>query len=189
MDIGERSSTDSLLGTCPLPLSRYEHILLGHGSGGKLTSDLIQRLFVPGFGDDTLAALEDQATVNLGVQGDNGRQAPRPCSFLPLSFSRRGSRWPTSRELLSRCGGHATRPAWPWSPATPRWSTAARATACTSRPRALAWCRRAARCRSTTPGRVTGSLCRGHSATTASPSCRCARAWNSRPCSKATQHR
>ena len=77
MDIGERSSTDSLLGTCPLPLSRYEHILLGHGSGGKLTSDLIQRLFVPGFGDDTLAALEDQATVNLGVPSDNGRQAPR----------------------------------------------------------------------------------------------------------------
>ncbi len=77
MDIGERSSTDSLLGTCPLPQSRYEHILLGHGSGGKLTSDLIQRLFVPGFGDDTLAALEDQATVNLGVQGDNGRKAPR----------------------------------------------------------------------------------------------------------------
>ncbi len=58
-------------------MSRYEHILLGHGSGGKLTSDLIQRLFVPGFGDDTLAALEDQATVNLGVQGDNGCKAPR----------------------------------------------------------------------------------------------------------------
>ncbi len=72
MGIGERSSTDSLLGTCPLPQSRYEHILLGHGSGGKLTADLIQKLFVPGFGDGTLAALEDQATLNLSVRDDNG---------------------------------------------------------------------------------------------------------------------
>lgn len=77
MGIGEYSSTDSLLGTCPLPQLRSEHILLGHGSGGKLTSDLIQRLFVPGFGDNTLAALEDQATVNLGVKGGNGLKAPR----------------------------------------------------------------------------------------------------------------
>src|SRR5208337_2694865 len=77
MGIGERSSTDSLLGTCPLPQSWYEHILLGHGSGGKLTADLIQRLFVPGFGDDTLAALEDQATLNLGGRGGNGLKAPR----------------------------------------------------------------------------------------------------------------
>ena len=42
-----------------------------------MTADLIQRLFVPGFGDDTLAALEDQATLNLGVKGDNGLKAPR----------------------------------------------------------------------------------------------------------------
>jgi hydrogenase expression/formation protein HypE len=48
---------------CPLPNSRYDHILLGHGSGGQLTNDLIRRLFVPGFGGEVLAALEDQATV------------------------------------------------------------------------------------------------------------------------------
>jgi hydrogenase expression/formation protein HypE len=52
--------------TCPIPQSRYDHILLGHGSGGLLTTDLIGRLFVPGFGNDVLAALEDQATVSLG---------------------------------------------------------------------------------------------------------------------------
>src|SRR5271165_763250 len=85
MGIGERSSTDSLPGTCPLPQSRYEHILLGHGSGGKLTSDLIQKLFVPGFGDDTLAALEDQATVNLGVKGGNG-QAEARLAFTTDAF-------------------------------------------------------------------------------------------------------
>src|SRR5215471_18038938 len=64
------ASTDEMVngvpfGTCPLPQSRYEHVLLGHGSGGRLTADLIQRLFVPAFSNEVLAALEDQATVSL----------------------------------------------------------------------------------------------------------------------------
>jgi len=58
--------TDLPFGTCPLPQSRYDHILLGHGSGGLLSADLIQRLFVPGFANDVLSALEDQATLSLG---------------------------------------------------------------------------------------------------------------------------
>lgn len=53
------------LGTCPLPQSRYDHILLGHGSGGTLSNDLIRKIFVPGFANPTLQALEDQATLNL----------------------------------------------------------------------------------------------------------------------------
>ena len=52
-------------GTCPVPKSRYEQILLGHGSGGQLTADLIQRLFLPAFQNETLSALEDQATLTL----------------------------------------------------------------------------------------------------------------------------
>jgi len=55
----------SILGSCPLPISRYDRILLGHGSGGTLSNDLIRKLFVPGFGNSTLAALEDQATLNI----------------------------------------------------------------------------------------------------------------------------
>lgn len=53
------------LSTCPVPYTRSDHILLGHGSGGQLTADLIRRVFLPGFGGDILAALEDQATVTL----------------------------------------------------------------------------------------------------------------------------
>jgi hydrogenase expression/formation protein HypE len=67
-------------GACPLPRSRYEHILLGHGSGGQLTADLIQRLFVPGFGNDVLGALEDQATLSLDLS-----RAPR-LAFTTDSF-------------------------------------------------------------------------------------------------------
>jgi hydrogenase expression/formation protein HypE len=73
--------------SCPVPRADYEHVLLGHGSGGRLTADLIRRLFVPGFGNGVLAALEDQATVSL--PGYNGqRLAFTTDSFVvrPLFF-------------------------------------------------------------------------------------------------------
>ncbi|HWG47151.1 MAG TPA: hydrogenase expression/formation protein HypE [Gemmataceae bacterium] len=60
-------STAFTFDTCPVPKSRYEHILLGHGSGGQLTSELIQRLFVPALGNGVLEALEDQATLPLSA--------------------------------------------------------------------------------------------------------------------------
>ncbi len=59
-------------GSCPVPQSHYDQILLGHGSGGQLTAELIQRLFLPGFGGDVLAALEDQATLSLPGDGADG---------------------------------------------------------------------------------------------------------------------
>jgi hydrogenase expression/formation protein HypE len=75
-----------------LPQSRYDHILLGHGSGGRLTAELIQRVFVPGFGNDILAALEDQATLRFGTDnwecGAGSRLAFTTDSFVvrPLFF-------------------------------------------------------------------------------------------------------
>ena len=36
--------------SCPLPMVDYEQVLLGHGSGGTLTADLIQRVFMQGYG-------------------------------------------------------------------------------------------------------------------------------------------
>ena len=51
-------------------MGNYEHVLLGHGSGGKLSADLIERLFLPAFGDETLVRLEDQATLHLN--GESG---------------------------------------------------------------------------------------------------------------------
>jgi hydrogenase expression/formation protein HypE len=65
----------TLFGACPVPLSRYDRIVLGHGGGGSLTADLIHRLFLPALGNEVLAALEDQATVPIG--GDDGRTTPR----------------------------------------------------------------------------------------------------------------
>lgn len=58
-------SRADLLGTCPVPRSRYDHVVLGHGSGGQLTAELLRQLFLPAFDNAVLAALEDQATVGL----------------------------------------------------------------------------------------------------------------------------
>src|SRR5437868_14422807 len=58
-------SITTLLGSCPVPRSQYDRVLLGHGSGGQLTNDLIRRVFVPAFNNAVLSALEDQATLEL----------------------------------------------------------------------------------------------------------------------------
>jgi hydrogenase expression/formation protein HypE len=76
-----------LLGSCPAPFADYDRILLGHGSGGRLTNDLITRLFVPAFGGDVLARLEDQATCAVaGLTGS--RLAVTTDSFVvhPIVF-------------------------------------------------------------------------------------------------------
>jgi hydrogenase expression/formation protein HypE len=66
-----------------MPLTNYEHVLLGHGSGGRLSADLIQRLFLPAFANEVLAALEDQAT--LSVPSTSGAKTPR-LAFTTDSF-------------------------------------------------------------------------------------------------------
>ena len=49
--------------TCPVPLGDGGRILLAHGGGGRLTRDLVERIFVPAFRNDTLAALHDAAVL------------------------------------------------------------------------------------------------------------------------------
>ena len=73
--------------SCPVPLMSYEHVLLGHGSGGKLSADLIQRLFLSEFRDETLSRLEDQATLQLN-DGSDARIAFTTDSYVvrPLFF-------------------------------------------------------------------------------------------------------
>jgi len=43
-------------------------ILLGHGSGGRLTNELIQSLFVKYFNNETLSGMTDSALLNLGSE-------------------------------------------------------------------------------------------------------------------------
>ena len=71
---------------CPLPISQYDHIVLGHGSGGRLSAELVARLFVPGLGLDPRAPLEDVAT--LALPAGAGRIAMTTDAFVvhPLFF-------------------------------------------------------------------------------------------------------
>ena len=59
------ASGPEMLGSCPVPLSHPEQIVLGHGSGGKLTADLIQRFILPAFSNPYLDRLDDQAVVPI----------------------------------------------------------------------------------------------------------------------------
>ena len=51
--------------SCPLPLPARDEVLLGHGSGGRLTAELIRNLFLPAFQNPVLARLDDQAIVSV----------------------------------------------------------------------------------------------------------------------------
>src|ERR1700680_4196140 len=64
---GEEDGAVSVLsGSCPLPIFDHKQIVLGHGSGGKLTADLIEKIFLPAFRNPPLDKLDDQAVVTIG---------------------------------------------------------------------------------------------------------------------------
>jgi hydrogenase expression/formation protein HypE len=51
---------------CPVPIPPGSSVLLGHGSGGTLSADLVRNLFVPLLGSAELERLGDAAVVSLG---------------------------------------------------------------------------------------------------------------------------
>lgn len=70
--------------TCPAPLPVRDTILLGHGSGGKLSAELLRDIFLPAFRNPELSRLNDQATVSI----NGSRIAVTTDSFVvkPLFF-------------------------------------------------------------------------------------------------------
>ncbi len=70
--------------TCPAPLNACDRILLGHGSGGKLSAELVRDIFLPAFQNPALAPLNDQAVVSV----NGSRIAITTDSFVvkPLFF-------------------------------------------------------------------------------------------------------
>jgi hydrogenase expression/formation protein HypE len=51
--------------SCPVPLQDYPHVLLAHGSGGKLTLSLIENLILPMFRNPSLEPLHDGAILDI----------------------------------------------------------------------------------------------------------------------------
>ena len=70
--------------TCPSPLPAGDKILLGHGSGGRLSAALLREVFLPALNNPALAQLNDQAIVNV----EGARLAFTTDSFVvkPLFF-------------------------------------------------------------------------------------------------------
>jgi hydrogenase expression/formation protein HypE len=70
--------------SCPSPLPVRDTILLGHGSGGKLSAELLRDIFLPTFRSAELSRLNDQAIVRI----NGSRIAVTTDSFVvkPLFF-------------------------------------------------------------------------------------------------------
>jgi hydrogenase expression/formation protein HypE len=51
--------------TCPRPLQNYPAIVMGHGAGGKMMSDLIEHLFAPAFDNEWLGQMGDSTVIDL----------------------------------------------------------------------------------------------------------------------------
>jgi hydrogenase expression/formation protein HypE len=70
--------------SCPLPLSHHKTVVMGHGSGGRLSAQLIHDLFLPAFDNPLLRKMDDQAVLDIG----SSRLAFSTDSFVvtPLFF-------------------------------------------------------------------------------------------------------
>lgn len=49
--------------SCPLPLRDYPSIVLGHGGGGKLSSELVEHIFLPAFRNSGLEQMADSTVL------------------------------------------------------------------------------------------------------------------------------
>jgi hydrogenase expression/formation protein HypE len=70
--------------SCPLPVTTDDFIVLGHGSGGRLSARLMQDVFLPAFRNPALERMDDQAVVDVPA----GRLAMSTDSYVvkPLFF-------------------------------------------------------------------------------------------------------
>ncbi len=53
---------------CPIPIEQYPNVLLAHGGGGKLTQQLIEKMFLPAFGNSMLGSRHDGAVFDTSSQ-------------------------------------------------------------------------------------------------------------------------
>jgi hydrogenase expression/formation protein HypE len=67
MSDGEKVIIHGLV--CPRPLSHEDTIMIGHGSGGRMTFDLITKKFYPPFSNPILMRGDDAAVVEQPAQG------------------------------------------------------------------------------------------------------------------------
>src|SRR6476619_1384159 len=66
---GAEIADASFLGAvCPIPITNYNEIVLAHGSGGKLSHQLMEKMVLPQFRNELLEPLHDGAVFSIGGQ-------------------------------------------------------------------------------------------------------------------------
>ncbi|NQV14768.1 hydrogenase expression/formation protein HypE [bacterium] len=50
--------------SCPVPILSHDKVQLAHGAGGKLSNEMIDKIFLPRFFNSTLKKMEDQAILD-----------------------------------------------------------------------------------------------------------------------------
>jgi hydrogenase expression/formation protein HypE len=82
---GPQATPDLAGAVCPMPLQHEDQVVLGHGSGGKLTQKLIARYFYPPFENPLLLQGDDSAVM---AWPEGGRLAISTDSHIvsPLFF-------------------------------------------------------------------------------------------------------
>jgi hydrogenase expression/formation protein HypE len=60
------SPPDDFPPSCPMPIARYGQVLLAHGGGGRLMHELLERVFLPAFGNPSLDTRHDAAVLQAG---------------------------------------------------------------------------------------------------------------------------
>jgi hydrogenase expression/formation protein HypE len=66
LEVGEEAAAVPVpFGECPLPIFEHPQIVMGHGSGGKLSAELIEKVFVSRFRNPALERMDDQAALEI----------------------------------------------------------------------------------------------------------------------------
>ena len=63
----EKNDLDFEGWVCPMPLRDYPNVVMGHGGGGVMSAELIEQLFLPGFGAAAAAEMGDSAVLSVGA--------------------------------------------------------------------------------------------------------------------------
>jgi len=61
-----RALPDPASFTCPVPVPAHDRIVMGHGSGGRLSANLLRDVFLPRFSNPVLDRMDDQAVFAIG---------------------------------------------------------------------------------------------------------------------------
>ncbi len=74
---------------CPVPLAHRERIVMGHGSGGKMSHDLVARLFMPYLGSPAFVGRQRRRRGQYPTGGAAGYQHRFACGLAIVLSGRR----------------------------------------------------------------------------------------------------